>query len=114
MTIVTKPLTAFKEKKDEADAAGLVSVETGPDEQETAAQPQISVSNRVHRLGRTNHVCLVLSLAVISLMGLMVGLHLYRSVFMKRVYCGTYRIPLNHGVMPENTLVAANFQASDD
>lgn len=111
MTIVTKPLTAFKEKKDEADAAGLVSVETGPDEQETAAQPQISVSNRVHRLGRTNHVCLVLSLAVISLMGLMVGLHLYRSVFMKRVYCGTYRIPLNHGVMPENTLVAANFQS---
>merc|ERR1719433_2292325 len=29
---------------------------------------------------------------------------------MKRVYCNTYRITLNHGVMPENTLVAANFQ----
>jgi len=106
MTIVTKPLTAFKEKKDEADAAALVSVETKTEEEEN-----VSVPGRVQRLGRTNHVCLVLSLAVMTLMGLMVGLHVYRSVFMKRVYCGTYRIPLNHGVMPENTLVAANFQS---
>jgi len=106
MTIVTKPLTAFKEKKDEADAAALVSVETKTEEEE-----KVSVPGQVQRLSRTNHVCLVLSLAVMTLMGLMVGLHVYRSVFMKRVYCGTYRIPLNHGVMPENTLVAANFQS---
>lgn len=79
MTIVTKPLTAFKEKKDEADAAALVSVETKTEEEENVSFP-----GRVQRLGRTNHVCLVLSLAVMTLMGLMVGLHVYRSVFMKR------------------------------
>lgn len=107
MTIVTKPLTAFKEKKEEADAAALVNVENNSEE--NVSQPDLHLP-RVQRLRKTNHVCLVLSLAVVSLMGLMVGLHVYRSVFMKRVYCNTYRIPLNHGVMPENTLVAANFQ----
>jgi len=106
MTIVTKPLTAVKEKKDEVGVAPLVNVE---DTEVSVSSPDLQLP-RVQRLNRTNHVCLVLSLAVVSLMGLMLGLHVYRSVFSKRVFCNTYRIPLNHGVMPENTLVAANFQ----
>ena len=81
MTIVTKPLTAFKEKKEEADAAALVNVENNSEE--NVSQPDLHLP-RVQRLRKTNHVCLVLSLAVVSLMGLMVGLHVYRSVFMKR------------------------------
>ena len=29
---------------------------------------------------------------------------------MVRNYCGMYRVPLSHGILPENILVAANFQ----
>merc|ERR1719470_772054 len=57
-----------------------------------------------------NHMCLALCLTIVTMLGLMAGMHVYRTVFIKRNYCGTYRIPLNHGIMPENTLVAANFQ----
>merc|ERR1719431_1912622 len=68
------------------------------------------MAGRVRRLSRADHMCLALCLTIVTMLGLMAGMHVYRSIFIRRNFCGTYRIPLNHGIMPENTLVAANFQ----
>jgi len=70
----------------------------------------VSLSGRVMRLSRATYLCLVLCLTLATMLGLMAALHVYRSAFIRsRNYCGMYRVPLNHGIMPENTLVAANF-----
>jgi hypothetical protein len=120
MTILTK-LPSEAEKKKEAEAGGggggapLVQVEIDV----TTARPRdepdlhlayVSLSGRVMRLSRATYLCLVLCLTLATMLGLMAALHVYRSAFIRsRNYCGMYRVPLNHGIMPENTLVAANF-----
>jgi len=116
MTVVTKPLTAAEKKKEaEANSAPLVQVELEHDQQARQGfdEPDLHLTflaGRVRRLSRANHMCLALSLTIVTMLGLMAGMHVYRTIFIRRNFCGTYRIPLNHGIMPENTLVAANFQ----
>jgi len=118
MTVVTKPLTAAEKKKEaEANSSPLVQVELEDDQQPQQAVDEpdlhlayLSMAGRVRRLSRANHMCLALCLTIVTMLGLMAGMHVYRTMFIRRNFCGTYRIPLNHGIMPENTLVAANFQ----
>jgi len=117
MTILTKlPSEAEKKKEAEANAAPLVQVDRdGETGAHTAQEPDlqlayVSLSGRVMRLSRATYLCLVLCLTLATMLGLMAALHVYRSAFIRsRNYCGMYRVPLNHGIMPENTLVAANF-----
>lgn len=116
MTIVTKPLTAVKEEKPSEDLAPLVQVVSAEaaDTADNAAALQhtyLNLAGRVRRLSRATHMCLVLTLSLSTMLGLVAGLHLYRTVIVKRNYCGSYRIPLSHGLKTENTLVAANFQS---
>jgi len=114
MTIVTKlPSDAEKKKEAEANGEPLVQVDVEePAEQEPAdlQLAYVSLSGRVLRLSRATYLCLVLSLTLATMLGLMAALHVYRTAFLRRNYCGMYRVPLNHGVLPENILVAANFQ----
>jgi len=118
MTVVTKPLTAAEKKKEaEANSSPLVQVELEDEQQPQQAVDEpdlhlayLSMAGRVRRLSRANHMCLALCLTIVTMLGLMAGMHVYRTIFIRRNFCGTYRIPLNHGIMPENTLVAANFQ----
>jgi len=117
MTIVTKlPSEAEKKKEAEANAGNpLVQVEV-PGAVPKVEEPDlhlayVSLSGRMLRVSRATYLCLVLSLTLASMLGLMAALHVYRSAFIRsRNYCGMYRVPLSHGILPENTLVAANFQ----
>jgi len=113
MTIVTKlPSEAEKKKEAEANEVPLVQVEEPAQEVEPAdlQLAYVSLSGRVLRLSRATYLCLVLSLTLATMLGLMAALHVYRSAFLRRNYCGMYRVPLSHGILPENILVAANFQ----
>lgn len=122
MTILTK-LNSEAEKKKEAEAnsAPLVQVDVESDKSQGEApagvdEPDlqlayVSLSGRVMRLSRATYLCLILSLTLATMLGLMAALHVYRSAFIRsRNFCGTYRVPLTHGIIPENTVVAANFQ----
>lgn len=119
MTILTKlPSEAEKKKEAEANAAPLVQVdmESEGNQGQGGDEPDlhlayVSLSGRVMRLSRATYLCLVLSLTLATMLGLMAALHVYRSAFIRsRNFCGTYRVPLTHGIIPENTVVAANFQ----
>jgi len=114
MTIVTKlPSEAEKKKEAEANEVPLVQVEEPSAQEAEPADLQlayVSLSGRVLRLSRATYLCLVLSLTLATMLGLMAALHVYRSAFLRRNYCGMYRVPLSHGILPENILVAANFQ----
>jgi len=117
MTILTKLSSDVEKKKEaEANAVPLVQVEiegentSTPKEEPDLHLAYVSLSGRVMRLSRATYLCLVLCLTLATMLGLMAALHVYRSAFIRsRNYCGMYRVPLNHGIMPENTLVAANF-----
>jgi len=117
MTIVTKPLTN-SEKKKEAEANGAPLVQPQQEQHHEVMvgdevdnkDLQLAYLGRVRRLSRANQICVALCLTIVTMLGLMAGMQVYRSLFTRRNFCGTYRIPLNHGIMPENTLVAANFQ----
>jgi len=124
MTIVTKPLTGgekkdVKESKANSDPLVQVEDDTNHDVNQGDDEPDLNLTyntlnTRVRRLSRATHICLVLTLTLATMLGMMAALHLYRSVFVKsRNYCGTYRVPLKHGV-PHDTLVAANFQNPKD
>lgn len=117
MTILTKlPSEAEKKKEAEANAAPLVQVDMDSEPGQTGEEPDlhlayVSLSGRVMRMSRATYLCVVLSLTLATMLGLMAALHVYRSAFIRsRNFCGMYRVPLTHGIMPENTLVAANFQ----
>ena len=84
MTIVTKPLTAVKEDKKEAEEA-LVDVKVEqPIEEADLQLESVAVTSRVRRLHQHNLAFLALCLGFISLIGFMAGVHLYKSMFMKR------------------------------
>lgn len=86
MTIVTKPLTAVKEDKKEAEAEeALVDVKVEqPIEEADLQLESVAVTSRVRRLHQHNLAFLALCLGFISLIGFMAGVHLYKSMFMKR------------------------------
>jgi len=119
MTVVTKPLTAAEKKKEaEANSSPLVQEDvTVPVPTQGKDEPDLRLTylnGRVRRMSRANHLCLALCLTLVTMLGLMAAMHIYKTLFIRRNFCGSYRIPLNHGIMPENTLVAANFQNPRD
>ena len=128
MTIVTKPLTAVKEEKKEAEEALVdVKVEQPSDEPDLQLE-SVTVTSRVRRLHQHNLAFLALCLGFISLIGFMAGVHLYKSMFMKRcllfsffhefqinalhcrVFCNSYRVPLPLRNIKENSLIGGKFQ----
>ena len=128
MTIVTKPLTAVKEDKKEAEEA-LVDVKVEqPIEEADLQLESVAVTSRVRRLHQHNLAFLALCLGFISLIGFMAGVHLYKSMFMKRcllfsvfheseinalqcrVFCNSYRVPLPLRNIKENSLIGGKFQ----
>jgi len=114
MTIVTKPLTAVKEEKKEAEEA-LVDVKVEqPIEEADLQLESVAVTSRVRRLHQHNLAFLALCLGFISLIGFMAGVHLYKSMFMKRVFCNSYRVPLPLRNIKENSLIGGKFQNSFD
>ena len=94
MTIVTKPLSAVKEEKKEEAEEALVRVDeaSGFKSEAPVDQPDLNldpVPIRDPRRGprsRQQHNLAFLSLCtgLISLMGFMAGVHLYKSIYMKR------------------------------
>ena len=127
MTIVTKPLTAVKEKKEDVEA--LVDVKTeAPDDHPNINLDPIPLSDpRTELRTRHRHNLAFLSLCtgLISLMGFMAGIHLYKSIyqrrcgenvirqnlyklFVHRVFCNSYRVPLR--TIKENSLIGGKFQ----
>ena len=130
MTIVTKPLTAVKEDKKEAEAEeALVDVKVEqPIEEADLQLESVTVTSRVRRLHQHNLAFLALCLGFISLIGFMAGVHLYKSMFMKRcllfsvfhecqinalqcrVFCNSYRVPLPLRNIKENSLIGGKFQ----
>jgi len=121
MTVVTKPLTAAEKKKEaEANSSPLVQPQQDvavPVPTQGKDEPDLRLTylnGRVRRMSRANHLCLALCLTLVTMLGLMAAMHIYKTLFIRRNFCGSYRIPLNHGIMPENTLVAANFQNPRD
>jgi hypothetical protein len=122
MTIVTKPLTGAGnvEKKKPADVEPdleepvLVQVELGGDASQDEPDLRLQyLSNRANRIGRATHTCLVLTIMLASIMGLLAGVHIYRNLFLQGNYRGVCRIPLSRGIRPEDTLVAAKFENPD-
>lgn len=123
MTVITKPLTGANEKKKEGEEKlvppPLVQVDLGEESVPDSADPRLTylphrgyryLSDRAGRVGRATHTCLVLTVMLASVMGLMAGVHIYRNLFLSNNYRGMCRIPLNRGIRPEDTLVAANFE----
>jgi len=110
MTIVTKPLTAVKEKKEDVEA--LVDVKTGaPGEHPDINLDPIPLSDpRTELRTRHRHNLAFLSLCtgLISLMGFMAGIHLYKSIYQRRIFCNSYRVPLR--TIKENSLIGGKFQ----
>jgi len=118
MTVITKPLTGVAEKKEKPegedkneDAPSLVQVEL-PEEDEPDLRLQL-LSARASRVGRVTHTCLVLTLILASVMGLLAGVHIYRNMFLHNNYRGVCRIPLARGIRPDDTMVAAKFQTGE-
>merc|ERR1712001_383565 len=112
MTIVTKPLTAVKEEKKQAEAEeALVDVKVEqPSEEPDLQLESVTVTSRVRRLHQHNLAFLALCLGFISLIGFMAGVHLYKSMYMKRVFCNSYRVPLPLRTIKENSLIGGKFQ----
>ena len=130
MTMVTKPLTAVKEEKKEVEVEEAlvdVKVEQPSDEPDLQLE-SVTVTSRVRRLHHHNLAFLALCLGFISLIGFMAGVHLYKSMFMKRcllfsffhefqinalhcrVFCNSYRVPLPLRNIKENSLIGGKFQ----
>ena len=80
-----------------------------PEEDEPDLRLQL-LSARASRVGRVTHTCLVLTLILASVMGLLAGVHIYRNMFLHNNYRGVCRIPLARGIRPDDTMVAAKFQ----
>jgi len=114
MTIVTKPLTGVKKEKEATEA--LVTIENTK-KAECCDEPDLQLSvraERVRRVTRTNVACLSLTLAFITLLGFMAGSHIYKTMFMRRVFCNQYRVPFPFRTIKENSLIGGRFQKSSD
>jgi len=116
MTIITTLSSTEKQKEAEANLSPLVKdgvdCEVGPSNDTT--DDVRAITRRAARLSRAHRVCVALTLLAITSLGFMAGLHVYKSMYARRSWCGAMRIPLSHGIQPENTLIAANFQNTPD
>jgi hypothetical protein len=123
MTVITKPLSGVAEKKKEGEeklvVPELVQVDLGEESVPDGSDLRLEylshrgyqyLSDRAGRVGKATHTCLVLTVMLASVMGLLAGVHIYRNLFLTGNYRGMCRIPLNRGIRPEDTLVAANFE----
>ena len=86
MTIVTKPLTAVKEKKEDVEALVDVKTEAPVDHPNLNLDPIPLRDPRMELRSRHRHNLAFLSLCtgLISLMGFMAGIHLYKSIYQRR------------------------------
>ena len=128
MTIVTKPLTAVKEKKEDVETLVDVKTEASEDHPNLNLDPVPLRDPRVELRSRHKHNLAFLSLCtgLISLMGFMAGIHLYKSIYQRRcgenvirgnncfhlsvyrVFCNSYRVPLR--TIKENSLIGGKLQ----
>jgi len=118
MTIVTKPLTAVKEKKEKEALESLVTVDpndknNNPEDSKDEPDLNLAYVSR-SRSHQRSPVCLTLCLLILALIGLMSGAYIYKSMHSRRNWCGTYRIPLPTKKIMENSLIGGNFQKSLD
>ena len=92
MTIVTKPLTAVKEKKEDVEDLVDVKTEAPVDHPNLNLDPIPLRDPRTELRTRHRHNLAFLSLCtgLISLMGFMAGIHLYKSIYQRR--CSVYVI----------------------
>ena len=59
------------------------------DDQQAVDEPDLhlaylTMAGRVRRLSKANHMCLALCLTIVTMLGLMAGMHVYRTVFIRR------------------------------
>jgi len=114
MTILTKPFTGALAKKPEAgtdDDKLLIKVEA--DGVEAEPEDLSFIQARTRRIGRMTNCCLVLSLTIMTVLGIIAGLHVYRVFVVRKNYAGMCRVPLRE-LFPENAMIGANLRARDD
>lgn len=116
MTVVTKPLTAAEKKKEaEANSSPLVQVcglsttylnclqicVNFKPQQDVAVpvptqgkdEPDLRLTylnGRVRRMSRANHLCLALCLTLVTMLGLMAAMHIYKTLFIRRSATNTF------------------------
>jgi len=114
MTIVTKPLTAVKEKKEKEALESLVTIDNNDTNLgEGKDEPDLNLGY-VNRTSRRSPVCFTLCLLLLAMIGLMSGAYIYKAMYSRRNWCGTYRIPLPTKKIMENSLIGGNFQRNLD
>lgn len=113
MTILTKPFTGSLAKKPELgteDDKQLIKVEL---EGELEPEDLTFLQTRTRRIGRMTNCCLVVSLVMMTVLGIVAGLHVYRVFLIRKNYAGMCRIPLRE-LFPENTMIGANLRAREE
>jgi len=111
MTILTKPFTGSLAKKPETEAEDdkqLIKVEV-----EVEPEDLTFLQARTRRIGRMTNCCLVLSLTIMTVLGIIAGLHVYRVFLIRKNYAGMCRVPLRE-LFPENAMIGANLRAREE
>ena len=87
MTIVTKPLTAAKEKKEKEALESLVTIDNNDKNNnpgETKDEPDLNLAFVSRSRSQRSPVCLTLCLLLLALIGLMSGAYIYKSIYSRR------------------------------
>ena len=90
MTIVTKPLTNAKDKKEKEALETLVNIDTAGENGGANSVDDLKLDHlntraeRVKKMTQFNIICLSLCLGFITMLGFMAGSHIYKTLFMQR------------------------------
>jgi len=112
MTIVTKPLTNAKEKKEKEALETLVNIDNAGENGGANSVDDLKLDHlntraeRVKKMTQFNIICLSLCLGFITMLGFMAGSHIYKTLFMQRYYCGSYKVPLPMRKIHDATFVS--------